>query len=229
MFGVSRTTVCNIFLTLLYALHTLLFKTAMRSLPSPDYTRTLSPNTPCTQIWDCTDVFIPTPRCDIKQQRVTYSHYRGGHTLKALVVVGPTGTILYVSDLFSGGASDKEIVIQSGIISRLQPGHIIFADKGFLISDLLPPGVAIQIPSFLDCKTRQLTPDQITRSKKISSVRIHVERAIGRIKNFTILRDVPHKYRSHLSIIFQTCAALVNFQNPLVQTREDADIMPTEE
>jgi hypothetical protein len=137
--------------------------------------------------------------------------------MKALIVVAPNGDIIFVSDLFSGGASDKEIVRQCGILSKLQPGDVVYADKGFLVADILPPGVTIEIPSFLDTQSRQLTPHQITRSRRISAVRIHVERAIGRIKNFSILRDLPHHYRSHLSVIFQTSTSLVNLQNPIIK------------
>ena len=45
------------------------------------------------------------------------------------------------------------------------------ADKGFIIQDLLPVGVPLNIPPFLG-------------SSEIASLRIHVERAISKIKNF---------------------------------------------
>jgi hypothetical protein len=202
-FSISETTVSNVFLTLLYALHSLLFLSAMASIPTPSKAKHLLPDSPCSQIWDCTDVFISAPRCDTSHRRLTYSQYRGGYTLKALVVVSPDGAIIFVSDLFSGGASEKEVVRQSGILSRLNSDDVIYADKGFLVADLLPAGVNIEIPSFLDSHTKQLTPDQITRSKNISKLRIHVERAIGRIKNFSILRDVSQQYRSHFPWYFR--------------------------
>ena len=38
----------------------------------------------------------------------------------------------------------------------------------------------------------QFTEKELTTTRRIASLRIHVERAIGRIKNFKILTDVPN-------------------------------------
>lgn len=100
----------------------------MNHVPSFEKVKALNPNAPCSQIWDCTDIFIKTPRSNVAIQRSTYSEYRGGHTLKALVSISPNGAIVYVSDLYSGGISDKEIVRQCGILTKLEPGDVIFAD-----------------------------------------------------------------------------------------------------
>ena len=43
----------------------------------------------------------------------------------------------FVSKLYSGSISDKEIVNVSGFLQKLQPGDAVMADKGFNIQDYL--------------------------------------------------------------------------------------------
>jgi hypothetical protein len=43
----------------------------------------------------------------------------------------------FVSKLYSGSISDKEIVNVSGFLEKLQPGDAVMADKGFNIQDYL--------------------------------------------------------------------------------------------
>ena len=58
------------------------------------------------------------------------------------------------------------------------------ADRGFTTKKTLEPsGVTLNIPSFLAGKD-QLSQEEVTESQTIATVRIHVERAIQRIKYF---------------------------------------------
>ena len=64
------------------------------------------------------------------------------------------------------------------------------ADKGFEIEDLfLPLGVRLNIPPFLH-KGQQMLPDDVRSTKSIAAVRIHVERAVGRLKQNSLLDGV---------------------------------------
>jgi hypothetical protein len=54
------------------------------------------------------------------------------------------------------------------------------ADRGFDIEEDLPPNVTLNIPLFLNGKD-QLSLEEVA-TRKIASVRVHVERAIARIK-----------------------------------------------
>ena len=71
-------------------------------------------------------------------------------------------------------------------------------------------GVPLNIPPFLDGK-EQLTTSEVQQGRSIALIRIHVERAIGRLKNFTILKGVFSLKMAHLvnQIIF-VCAMLTN-------------------
>ena len=64
------------------------------------------------------------------------------------------------------------------------------ADRGFEIQDLLAPRkVYLNIPPLMRSKD-QLNPDEEDETREIASVRIHVERAIERVKNRNILKQI---------------------------------------
>ena len=140
--------------------------------------RLLYPSTRC--IIDATEIFIQMPSNPTAQQ-LTYSSYKNHNTLKALIAIIPSGAVCFVSDLFSGNISDKRLVAESGLLKLLEVGDSVMADRGFLINDMLPPGILLNVPPMLN-ETGQLTEDERARTRRIASVRIHVERAIERIK-----------------------------------------------
>ena len=94
-----------------------------------------------------------------------------------------------MSDLYAGRSSDKQITNDYGILNLLEEGDSVMADKGFDIADDLPKGVTLNIPPFLKGKDH-LSIEEKTETRRITSVRIHVERAISRIKTFRILSTV---------------------------------------
>ena len=56
---------------------------------------------------------------------------------------------------------------------------------------------------------------EIVTTRRIAALRIHVERAIGRIKNFKILNDIPNNMSRIADQIFFVCCMLCNFLPPL--------------
>ena len=59
----------------------------------------------------------------------------------------------------------------------------VLADKGFTISDLLPLGVFLNLPPFLGGSS-QMPAEDVVKTQEIASLRIHIEQAINKIKNF---------------------------------------------
>ncbi|CAM4597631.1 unnamed protein product [Leuciscus chuanchicus] len=165
-------------------------------------------------IVDCTDIHIAAPS-QMDQAKLTYSTYRGMHSFKVLISVAPNGVINFCSQLFPGSASDKFIVQQSGILAHLVAGDLILADKGFLISDIVPAGVIVNIPPFLN--KGRFTESEVKVTKDIAKNRIHVERANARLKEFRILDLIPSHLRNSTNVLVQLCCALVNLQNPLIE------------
>lgn len=222
-FNISQATVTNIVITHIHLLHETLFKQLMTKIPSRKKNLSCLPNcfgafTNCRIILDCTELYTAIPRQSMSKQKQTYSSYKHRNTWKGLVGVAPNGVITYVSELYAGATSDKKIVEHCGILKELEPGDLILADKGFLIKDLLPAGVSLNIPPFLS--TPQFTEEQVLRTETIARARIHVERAIQRMKVFNILSLVPETLIPYTTIIFQAVAALTNLQYPLIREVE---------
>lgn len=101
----------------------------------------------------------------------------------------------------------------------MNPGDLIIADKGFLIKDILPPGVNLNLPPFLS--QAQFTPQQVIQTRTIARARIHVERIIQRIQCYSILNSIPSTLIPLATMIFQVCGSLTNFQFPLISEVED--------
>jgi hypothetical protein len=89
------------------------------------------------------------------------------------------------------------------------------ADRGFHIRHpLLPRGATLNMPSFTHGKP--LSKKAVARSRKIATVRIHVERAIRRMKTFRILSGIiPIRLRFQLDQIITVVCVLCNLQKKL--------------
>ena len=104
----------------------------------------------------------------------------------------------------------------------------MMADRGFTIRDQLSTiNVELNIPPFMEGRACLLS-EEVQRGRKIASLRIHVERVIGRIKNYSILKGtLPLTLSRIANQIVSVCAWLVNFQNvlipPYTEDEEDTD------
>ena len=64
-----------------------------------------------------------------------------------LKAISPSGAISFISDLFEGNISDKELTSQYGLLDLLEDGDSVMEDKGFNIADLLNArSVTLNIP-----------------------------------------------------------------------------------
>lgn len=173
----------------------------------------------CRVIIDCTEIRTETPS-SLKLKSLLYSDYKSHMTWKSLIGISPAGIVTFVSDLYPGSISDKQITKQSGLIDLCEEGDAIMADKGFLISDLSTPrGVELIIPPFKK-KKRQFLPHEVEATKSIANLRIHVEREMERIKNFNIVQGtMPITMSAQVTKIWKICASLTNLLPPLVLNR----------
>ena len=142
-------------------------------------------------IIDATEIYVEQPKLPEIQQ-MTFSSYKNDNTYKGLVGISPDGVITFVSSLYPGSISDKELTRRSGLMDLLEPGDSVMADRGFDIQeDLVLRGVRLNIPPFLRGK-EQFTEKELIVTRRIASLHIHVERATERIKNFHIFdRTLP--------------------------------------
>ena len=136
---------------------------------------------------DCSEIFIDHPR-NLEIQALTWSDYKKHNTVKFLVGIAPSGMISFLSKAWGGRASDQHITRESGFLDLLEPTDLVMADRGFTIKeDLMVRGATLEIPP-PSSGLEQMSKDKVIVTKKIANARIHVERAIGRMKVFSILR-----------------------------------------
>ncbi|GFO39399.1 nuclease harbi1 [Plakobranchus ocellatus] len=220
LFNINRSTASRIFITWIqYLYHK--FKD-VNMFPSRDYIQQyMTPksmrrykNLRC--IIDCTEIFCQSS-ADFRKQGNKYSHYKNHATHKVLVGIAPNGTFIYISDVFEGSISDIKIVQESGFLEFLNPVDSILADRGFPIKDILASKqVKLVMPPFLGNREK-FTPEEELLTRQIAKDRIHVERAIERLKRFRILKhQVNSQLDSMISQIVFVVACLVNFYDLLV-------------
>ena len=103
---------------------------------------------PTTEIIiDGTEMFVERAT-SMKTQTQTWSNYKDHNNWKALVGISTNGIVTFVSSLWKGRVSDKELTKSTGLLEKLEPGDNIMVDRGFDIADILLPGVTINIPPF---------------------------------------------------------------------------------
>lgn len=142
-----------------------------------------------TIIVDCFEIFIECPS-NLLAAAQAFSQYKHHITLKYLIGISITGAIIFISRGFGGRASDKKVSIESGLLDHLKEGDLVLADKGFLIDEEVEEkGAFLRMPCFVRNKN-QLDPHEVEQSRYYSSIRIHVERVIGVLREkFNICSD----------------------------------------
>ena len=63
----------------------------------------------CRMVIECTEISVDKAD-NLEQQCKTYSNCKGKTTFKAFVGIAPNGVVTFVSDLYGGSQSDKQIV-----------------------------------------------------------------------------------------------------------------------
>ena len=219
LFGISQTVGSSIFLTWVMFLEKELkiflpFSTLtdMEGISRPE----VYPCNPCLRaIIDCTEFYIQKPSLPSSQRR-THSTYKARNTFKLFISISPLLHINYVSRLYSGCISDKEITKKCGFLEELVPGDEVMADKGFNIQDLLAlHHVRLISPPIMH--KDNVGTHAATMTRRVATKRIHIERIIQRLKSFGILQGViPLTMKSYIDSIVSVCAALVNLQPQII-------------
>ncbi|XP_068720849.1 uncharacterized protein [Montipora capricornis] len=170
---------------------------------------------------DCTKIFKETPS-QIIQQSCTWSEYKGHNTGKGLIAISPLLLPVFVSEIFPGSRSDKDILRDSGILSLAQEGDRWPADKGVIVQHILDNyGVIVETPEKLSGQ-KQFTSEQDIHNRKNGQARVHVERAIRRVKVFRILKgNLPIRYVHHISKLSKVRCGLTAFLPPLVSASSE--------
>jgi len=172
-------------------------------------------------IIDCFEIGIEKPS-NLKARAQTWSAYKNKNTVKYLIAITPQGIISYISEGWGGRVSD---ITENCNLENLLPGDIVLADRGFTINESVGFHYAtLKTPAFTRGQP-QLHPCSIEETRKIASVRIHVERVIGLTRSkYTILNGPVQistlKHQSDKSCLLDSivtvCCSLINLCSSVV-------------
>lgn len=168
-------------------------------------------------IIDAFEIQIQRPS-SLMLQSQSYSNYKSRNTVKGLVACTPSGQIGFISQLYTGNVSDRELTIRSGFLDMPHNRDAMWlVDKGFQIADLAEPlGVSVNMPAFVGSRS-QMNADEVFHTQNVASDRIHIERAINKIKRFHYFdRPIPLSTLGSANQAWLVCALLTLFQNPII-------------
>ena len=175
-------------------------------------------------IIDASEIRIQCPKA-VDAAILCYSSYKSHHTAKFLIGIAPCGLITFMSRAFGGRVTDGHLTNQSGILELLEPGDIVMADKGFPTIELqvLESNSCLVMPPMCRQK-RHFSKHQNEEGYRISSLRIHVERAIQRIKRFGVLKFIEWPMLRHLNMLLVVLAYCVNNLDPLIAEKKTESV-----
>lgn len=179
---------------------------------------------PTRVIIDCTEVRCQMPS-SLQLNGELFSNYKNHTTPEGLISISPGSAMVFVSELYTGSISVREIVVRSGFLDSFDDKDLVMADKGFTIDDLmLPLGVQVKLPPFLG-GSDQMTAEDVVATQEIASLCIHVERAINKIKNFHIWDGVVPLHQIGLANqMWAVCAFLCNIQPNIISVKQNKSL-----
>lgn len=224
IFGISIGTGSKVFITWIQLMEKelkfLLPFSTREEIEGISQPKTFKKNSNLRAVIDCTEFYIEKPS-KISSQRSTYSQYKSANTFKLLISMSPLCNFNYVSQLYSGSISDKEIVSKSGFLEHLEHGDVIMADKGFNIQDILALyGSVLMAPPIMRQNT--ISAKASTMTRRVATSRVHIERMIGKLKSFLFLKGtLPLTVKPYLSSAVTVCAILVNLQPSIINIENE--------
>ena len=158
---------------------------------------------------DCTE-FKFQHATNFELNSLMFSNYKNTVTGKALIGISPHGSGLLFSDIFPGSISDSQITEETAVLEWVNPEHELMSDRGFAIQDYCAvKGIYLNRPA--QKSTEKFSHADVATNFDIASTRIHVERFIGRVRDWSILNAVwPLQRMDLLSSTWQTLCHIVN-------------------
>jgi hypothetical protein len=113
-----------------------------------------------------------------------------------------------LSHTYEGKASDKSLAELAGY--SLPPGSGLYQDKGF--QGFFQDGITIFQPTKKP-RGGELTPLEKATNRRISSIRIRIEHAIGGVKRDRMVKDTIRLLKDGMrDAVMETCCGLHNFR-----------------
>ncbi|KAJ8964893.1 hypothetical protein NQ314_004532 [Rhamnusium bicolor] len=164
-------------------------------------------------IIDCLEIEIEKPSDSVKQS-LTWSEYKKCNTLKYLISCTPDGIVNFISTGYGGRTSDAVIIENCGFLDVIPPGVTIMADRGFKHIEhlLVTKGCVLVRPPSVSASLKS-SKTEVLETKRIASLRIHVERVIRRLREFSFLAPhacIDNKLIPYTDLIIKIACGLIN-------------------
>ncbi|XP_014896595.1 uncharacterized protein ftr97 [Poecilia latipinna] len=163
-----------------------------------------------TVILDCTELRYQCPSSPILQSEV-FSSYKSHCTLKGLIGIAPHGAVTFVSGLYAGSISDKQITHESGLLTLLKPGMAVMVYRGLLIDDIVP--CKVYRPAFFFGRS-QMSAREVRGTPAITRLEVHVESLIRRVKEHKLFdSEIPLGVLGIINQLYTVACLLTNYEN----------------
>ena len=169
---------------------------------------------------DCFEIQMCKPADSLKQG-LSWSSYKSTNTAKYLISVTPDGMITFVSEGETGRVTDAALFQKSSVVDHLPPGSVVMADRGFKACETTLASKSMRMirpPSVSNAG--KMTKLETLQTKRIASLRIHVERVIGRIRLYKMLEPhaaTPNALLDRIDDAVVIACGLINMQSRITK------------
>ena len=162
-----------------------------------------------TVIIDGTEFAVARPG-DQEAQRPFYSGKKKTHTAKTIAVCDGVSNLLWATPLVGGATHDLSALRDANLPEHLDDSGLdVLADSGF--QGLQHDVAGLELPTRRRRRSEPLTAIERFFNSVLSSNRVRVEHAIGRLKQWRCL-TVPKQRRDLIERWLPVCWALTSFQ-----------------
>jgi hypothetical protein len=148
-----------------------------------------------TLIVDSAEFQIQRPS-DPYTQELFFSGKSKRHSLKYMFACAIDGRLCYVSSPAFGCTSDLMQLYHSQVLEKLHPLEFVLGDKGY-------QGHPKVIVPFKSSGRAPLSDERKQFNKAIGAQRVVIERVIGRLRQFSCMKQVwRHELAKHPSVMF---------------------------
>ena len=196
---------------------------------TPERFKNKIPNWDLQLIFDATEFRTEFPE-DLMVYRTLWSAYKHWTTVKMLGAIYPCpgGFCAQTADptAFGGAAGDVPCTLASPLMGLLEDQMCSLADKGFTLhAEFAAKGHYLAIPMYAYNKQKSFTIEDSAMSHTIGHLRIYIEEAFRRVREFKIFRkQVKMSQLDLIGKIYSVCALLTNFQTLLEKDPSDPHI-----
>jgi hypothetical protein len=167
---------------------------------------------------DATEVPIAIPSW-LGVHKQQFSNYKNAITAKFQVLAHVADAVYKVSDAFAGAITDDSLFMAAGGADRMPMFSRLLADRGYrnVHAEMATRSGTAEVPHFRKRGEAQLAGEASERDAHVASVRMVIERLIGRAKSAWpwIMHRMPTGYLDMHTSAFRVCCLLTNFFPPL--------------